>query len=595
MARISQSQWIEYYGFQRFPFDRPEAGNEEFSKPAFLAACFVEPDCFERVLGVTDLPVTALLWAQRGIGKTACRVMVDYYCQEGKVPVGSSENYVLSVPHIHLHRPLELARASGMKGTPATVLVEHHALEILARAMPALVKLIATQSSIRDAVSSLPLKIRQDLGWLIFRYRYNLATIQAEFLRQLGIWLPTEDKIAIGYSVEEKSGERERPLPDVDALRESWLLLSPLDHLAQLAQLVRKLGIQATYVLVDGVDEFTEAAGDPKQAYQVIRPLLTNLRLMDSTPHLALKFFLPSQVEPFIMSDPAFRQDRGFIREHLRWEDETLIEILRRRLDALKVGTQEDRLVAGFNALCVPELQGRIEQDLVKAAQGNPRHLLLLCGLMVTAHCTRNIQGQEDPYQLNREDWQTALAQFEAEITPTLTPAILSSVTTNVLAVDLIKQGEHERLEFKSSLRWDVRRKQVNKQLRQTVACAIAGMLNRSGGTLLIGMADDGIVLGIEDDIKTLNKKNLDGFQLELGHIIDSYLGVEQGQHLQTRFETIDGKQICLIHIDKSPAPVYVYANSIYEFWVRMGNSTRQLDAKATHHYIQTHWMTRNE
>ena len=51
MTTISESQWVDYFGFQRFPFDRPEAGNEEFARPDFLASCFVEPRGFERVFG----------------------------------------------------------------------------------------------------------------------------------------------------------------------------------------------------------------------------------------------------------------------------------------------------------------------------------------------------------------------------------------------------------------------------------------------------------------------------------------------------------------------------------------------------------------
>jgi hypothetical protein len=39
MVTITESQWVNNFGFQRFPFDRPEAGNEEFARPDFLASC----------------------------------------------------------------------------------------------------------------------------------------------------------------------------------------------------------------------------------------------------------------------------------------------------------------------------------------------------------------------------------------------------------------------------------------------------------------------------------------------------------------------------------------------------------------------------
>lgn len=589
MTRITESQWIEYYGFQRFPFDRPEAGNDEFAQPAFLATCFVEPNCFERILGTTDLPVTTLLWAQRGIGKTACRVMVDYYCQEGKIPVGSSENYVLSVPHIHLHRPLEVARASAAKGEPATVLVEHHVLEILGRAMPALVKLIATQSTIRDAVSSLPLTTRQDLRWLIFHYRYNLATIHAEFLRKLGLWLPTEDTVSIANPMEEESSGCKRPLPGVNALRESWLLLSPLDHLAQLAQLVRELGIRAIYVLVDGVDEFTEAASNSQEAYRVIRPLLTTLRLMDSTPHLALKFFLPNQVEPHVLEDDAFRRDRGFIIERLRWTEKDLVKILQRRLAALRVDTQEERLITGFEDLCAPELRDFVEVELARRAQGNPRHLMLLCGMMVTAHCTADTADEGNPYQLGRQALEKALAEFMEWVSG---QRIVTPSTRPLSLPQLIAQGEHERLEFKASVQWDLRTKSANTSLRIVIGRAIAGMMNRHGGILLVGVGDDGTVLGIENDLIT-TKGNKDKFQLQLEDVVKTYLGLEYAAYKQVQFEIVQDKIICVVEIQPVPQPVFVQENNTNEFYVRLGNRTSKLDVRAALNYIQSHWGQR--
>ena len=464
MTRISERQWIDYYGFQRFPFDRPEAGNEEFARPDFLATCFVEPNCFERILGQADSPVTALLFAARGIGKTVCRVMVDYYCHT--VHPAEKANYVLSIPHIHLYRPLEIARAYASQGAEPTVLVEHHAIEILSRAMPILVDLIARHSPLYAAASNLPLPTRQVLSWLVFQYRDYLVSVQVPFLHRLGLWRPTPSSSPLGFPTEDGSQELERPLPGTYELHQRWLTLSPLDHLAQFTQLIREMGIQAAYVLVDGVDEFTEAAGDPEMAYQVIRPLLTTLRLMDSTPYLALKFFLPDQVEPFILADPAFRQDRGFIIERLRWEDSKLIEILRRRLDALKRDTQADRIVAGFDSLCVAELQGRIENDLATWVQGNPRFLMILCGLIVTAHCAREIEGQEDPYQLNQRDVEIALEQFSTRISGWVKPVEVGKALS---LSEIIAQGEHDRLEFKASLQWNLRKGGVDKQMRAVV------------------------------------------------------------------------------------------------------------------------------
>jgi len=158
---------------------------------------------------------------------------------------------------------------------------------------------------------------------------------------------------------------------------------------------------------------------------------------------------------------------------------------------------------------------------------------------------------------------------------------------------ELIAQGENERVEFKSSIRWDYNRSAVNKSLQEVIAAAIAGMLNSQGGFLLIGIADDGTVLGIEKDLQTLHRRNTDGFQLALADIVEVYLGTEYMRYIRTRFEPVDGRQVCVVSIQKSPTPVFFAKGDVHTFWVRTGNSTRGLDVKAAMNYIQAHWRDR--
>ena len=81
---------------------------------------------------------------------------------------------------------------------------------------------------------------------------------------------------------------------------------------------------------------------------------------------------------------------------------------------------------------------------------------------------------------------------------------------------DLIARGESSSLEFKSSLRYDRERGVVNKELTKAVAKTIAGFLNGEGGTLLLGVSDEGGITGIEDDLATLRRPNADGFEQNL-------------------------------------------------------------------------------
>ena len=206
-----------------------------------------------------------------------------------------------------------------------------------------------------------------------------------------------------------------------------------------------------------------------------------------------------------------------------------------------------------------------------------------------------NVKMVREALQPDREGVSPAFGFLEKSETDQLPEyvdrALKRAMLTTVPDVgDLIAQGESERVEFKSSIRWDFKKNAIDRSLQETIAVAIAGMLNGKGGILLIGVADDGTVLGIEKDLQTLRKPNTDGFQLALTDIVKAYVGLEYMAYIRTSFELIDGKHICVVSIEKSPKPVFLATGDVHKFWVRMGNSTRSLDVKATMSYIQANW-----
>jgi hypothetical protein len=109
--------------------------------------------------------------------------------------------------------------------------------------------------------------------------------------------------------------------------------------------------------------------------------------------------------------------------------------------------------------------------------------------------------------------------------------AFLEGITESATAYDdlsldeLIAEGESEELEFKSSLRWDIELGEVNKKLEEVALKSIAAFANRGGGTLLIGVSDDGAILGLENDYKALGGANKDRYQLHLVHLLKKNFG----------------------------------------------------------------------
>jgi hypothetical protein len=154
----------------------------------------------------------------------------------------------------------------------------------------------------------------------------------------------------------------------------------------------------------------------------------------------------------------------------------------------------------------------------------------------------------------------------------------------------LIVAGESDRVEFKSTLRWDLRTKEVNKKLEFVIAKTIAAFLNSEGGDLLIGIDDDSNALGLEDDIKTLEKQSIDGFELHLIGIIKKYIGTEYGGHTKISFPVYDNQQICRVRVSRSGAPVFTTYDGKEEFFVRTGCSSQPLSRGEQSIYEKEHW-----
>ena len=155
---------------------------------------------------------------------------------------------------------------------------------------------------------------------------------------------------------------------------------------------------------------------------------------------------------------------------------------------------------------------------------------------------------------------------------------------------ELIDNGESEILEFKSTLVWDINDKKPNPIMGKNIAKSIAGFMNTEGGTLLVGVSDNGSIYGIEDDLNVIFKHSTDGFQLRVKEIIQKYLGTKFGKYVHLDFKNEDKKTVCIITIDKSPKQVYLKYKGEYIFYIRIGSSTELLKAPEDAEYIQEHF-----
>ena len=126
----------------------------------------------------------------------------------------------------------------------------------------------------------------------------------------------------------------------------------------------------------------------------------------------------------------------------------------------------------------------------------------------------------------------------------------------------------------------------------------VCGLLNHEGGNLLIGVSDAGEPLGLDKDFGTLGSKgNRDGFELFLRQLIDANLSAPTAQTVRVRFDPAGGEQdVCIVAVAPSAKPVFAKPRQGFgtgdsvEFWVRIGNATKQLHGDDLITYRDQHW-----
>jgi hypothetical protein len=154
----------------------------------------------------------------------------------------------------------------------------------------------------------------------------------------------------------------------------------------------------------------------------------------------------------------------------------------------------------------------------------------------------------------------------------------------------LIRQGESGVLEFKSTLRWDLKQGKVNRALEAVVVKTLAGFMNADGGTLLVGVADDGEIVGLERDYQTLKKQNRDGFEQAIMGAVAAHIGTDSCRHLHVVFHDVDGKDICRVITRSSAKPVFIKKDDTAMFYLRTGGGTRRLNVEEAVDYIADRW-----
>jgi predicted HTH transcriptional regulator len=147
----------------------------------------------------------------------------------------------------------------------------------------------------------------------------------------------------------------------------------------------------------------------------------------------------------------------------------------------------------------------------------------------------------------------------------------------------LIPQGESKTLEFKQTFSLDVKKGSKEKYIEKAALKTIVAFLNSEGGDLLVGVDDDGNVLGVDEEIDKFFK-NHDKYLLNLKSHIKSKVGEGFYPLIDYSLVAINGKHVLKVSCTPSTTPCFFDGN---EFFVRSGPSTDGLEGQSQHEYIQ--------
>ena len=204
----------------------------------------------------------------------------------------------------------------------------------------------------------------------------------------------------------------------------------------------------------------------------------------------------------------------------------------------------------------------------------------------------------EDPELWKIENYEQFLEERRKMLAKNLN-AFLNNITATEETVapvsleDLIAEGESDELEFKATLRWDVKEGTINKKLEEVIMKTVAAFANSQGGTLLIGVGDDGEVIGLEPDYHSLGGVDRDKFELHLRNLLNQQFGTGfVTSKVVVKFHEVEEKEVCQIETAAAKEPVILTVKDkngqpTEKFYARSGNSSQEIPLSEMNAYIK--------
>lgn len=213
--------------------------------------------------------------------------------------------------------------------------------------------------------------------------------------------------------------------------------------------------------------------------------------------------------------------------------------------------------------------------------------------IMVTAEVdsatmVKSLGMGADDYVTKPIDMPVLIARMENKLTVSQSVkeqlAVSSSATpTEGQILELIQGGENQNVEFKSTLRFNIRSGKIGKEITHAWLKTVAAFLNSDGGTLLVGVDDDGNLVGTELD----DFRNDDKYLLHVNNSIKTNIGMESISHIDFDLVSCRDKKVLWVHCRPIEDPVFLKSGNDEEFYTRFGPASRKLSMKEMLAYVK--------
>ncbi len=154
----------------------------------------------------------------------------------------------------------------------------------------------------------------------------------------------------------------------------------------------------------------------------------------------------------------------------------------------------------------------------------------------------------------------------------------------------LINQGEGAAVEFKSTVRTNLKSGKRGKEIEFAWLKTVVAFMNSKGGTLLIGVDDDGRIIGLDADGFANNDRCL----LHIKNLINQHIGAEFSGFVTISLLNSEEKDVLMIDVVRAGRPVFLKIGKNEEFYIRSGPSSVKLSPSQMISYVLQNTPARN-